>query len=148
MIIEYSDPSCIGAVWIRRGSVSQQNALASRNSTIGSRFGFCESRPFPWATEEGSMVSMPRQQLNRALVALHRELESGAEIGAEDRDALLQAAREIEEALDRADPEGKPDEGGPLSRRITALIEEFETSHPKFAEILSSVSESLANLGI
>ncbi|MBW2380077.1 MAG: DUF4404 family protein, partial [Deltaproteobacteria bacterium] len=33
-------------------------------------------------------------------------------------------------------------------RRISALIENFETSHPKFAEILSSVSESLANLGI
>jgi len=93
-------------------------------------------------------VDMPRQQLNQALVALHRELESGAEIEAEDREALLQAAREIEEALDRADPGEEPAEGGPLSKRITALIENFETSHPTFAEILSSVSESLANLGI
>ncbi len=94
------------------------------------------------------MVNMPRQQLNQALVALRRELESGAKIETEDREALLQAAREIEEALDRAEPGEKPAEGGPLSRRITALIEDFETSHPKFAEILSSVSESLANLGI
>lgn len=95
---------------------------------------------------------MPRQQLNRALVALHRELESSAEIEAEDREALLQAVREIEDALSQDEPKDqprdKPTKGGPLSRRITALIEDFETSHPKFAEILSSVSESLANLGI
>lgn len=91
---------------------------------------------------------MPRQQLNQALVALHRELESGEQIESEDREALLQAVREIEDALRGAEPDEKPAKGGPLSRRITALIEDFETSHPKFAEILSSVSESLANLGI
>ncbi|MBT8469414.1 MAG: DUF4404 family protein [Myxococcales bacterium] len=91
---------------------------------------------------------MPRQQLNLALAALHRELESGAEIEAEDRKALLQAVREIEDALSQDAPVDQPAAGGPLSRRITALIEDFETSHPKFAEILSSVSESLANLGI
>ncbi len=94
------------------------------------------------------MVTMPRQQLNQALVALHRELESGEQIGREDREALLQAVREIEEALQQADLEEKPVQGGPLSKRITALIEDFETSHPKFAKILGSVSESLANLGI
>jgi len=91
---------------------------------------------------------MPRQQLNRALVALHQELESGAEIEPEDREALLQAVREIEDALGQGDPGSKPGEGGPLSKRVTALIEDFETSYPKFADILRSVSESLANLGI
>ena len=93
-------------------------------------------------------MCMPRQQLNRALVALHRELESGAEIEAADREALLQAVREIEEALGQDDPVSKPGEGGPLSKRVTELIEDFETSYPKFADILRSVSESLANLGI
>jgi len=91
---------------------------------------------------------MPRQQLKEALVALQRELESAEQIEAADRQALRQAAREIEEALGRTEPEEQSVEGGPLSRRISALIENFETSHPKFAEILSSVSESLANLGI
>ncbi|MGB3052578.1 MAG: DUF4404 family protein [Polyangiales bacterium] len=86
--------------------------------------------------------------MNRALVALHRELESGAEIETEDREALLQAVREIEDALGQDDPGDKPGGGGPLSKRVTALIEDFETSYPKFAEILRSVSESLANLGI
>lgn len=103
---------------------------------------------FPSGTNRGIIVGMPRQQLKEALGALHRELESGGQIEAEDREALLQAAREIQEALSSADTETVPVEGGPLSRRITELVENFETSHPKFAEILGSVSESLANLGI
>ena len=91
---------------------------------------------------------MPRQQLQQALDALHEELEAGREIGEDDREALLQAAREIREALAADDPTSEPPEGGPLSRRVSALIEDFETSHPRFAEILGSVSEALANMGI
>ena len=91
---------------------------------------------------------MPRRQLTEALSALHEQLESSEQIEAADREALLGAMREIQEALDRTDTEREAVEGGPLSRRISALIENFETSHPKFAEILGSVSESLANLGI
>jgi hypothetical protein len=91
---------------------------------------------------------MPRQQLNDALNALHRELESGREIATEDREALIQAALEIQQALDRADQQDAPTEDGPLSGRIRSMIEKFETTHPRFAEILGSVSESLSNLGI
>lgn len=96
----------------------------------------------------GRIANMPRQQLKEALDALHEELESGEEIGSDDREALLQTMREIHEALDQADAGDEPAAGGPVSRRISTLIEDFETSHPKFAEILSSLSESLANLGI
>jgi hypothetical protein len=91
---------------------------------------------------------MPRQELNEALDALRQELESGEQIGPDDREALVRAMQEIHEALGEAETEDEPAAGGPLSKRISALIEGFETSHPKFAEILSSVSESLANLGI
>ena len=91
---------------------------------------------------------MPREQLKEALGALRQELESGEQIGPDDREALLQAMREIHEALDQDDSDDPSPAGGPVSSRISALIENFETSHPKFAEILSSVSESLANLGI
>ena len=90
---------------------------------------------------------MPRRELNEALGALRQELESGEQIGPGDREALVRAMQEIHEALGEAETEEEP-AGGPLSKRISALIEDFETSHPKFAEILSSVSESLANLGI
>ena len=88
---------------------------------------------------------MARQQLKEALDALHRELESG-EVAPEDREALLEAAREIQEAVAQSGP--VESEGGSLSRRVTSLIEELETSHPRFAEILGNVSEALANLGI
>ena len=91
---------------------------------------------------------MPRQQLKEALKALHEELETGRELEAEDREALLGAAREIQDALARGDTDTAPPEGGPLSKRVSALIEDFESSHPRFAEILGSVSEALANLGI
>jgi hypothetical protein len=90
---------------------------------------------------------MPRQQLQRALSALHEELEAGHQIGEDDRQALLQAAKEIQDALAQGDAPSEPVEG-PLSGRVSAMIEDFETSHPRFAEILHSVSEALANLGI
>jgi len=91
---------------------------------------------------------MPRQQLQDALKALHQELDAGDSLGADDRRALLDAAQEIQEALAQSDGGSEPAEADPLSRRVSALIEDFETSHPRFAEILGSVSEALANLGI
>jgi hypothetical protein len=89
---------------------------------------------------------MPRQQLQDALKALHEELDAGDSLGTDDRKALLDAAQEIQEALAQSGSEST--EADPLSRRVSALIEDFETSHPRFAEILGSVSEALANLGI
>jgi len=89
---------------------------------------------------------MPRQQLQEALGALHEELEAGHEIGEDDRQALLRAAREIQDALAQDTPSEPPE--GALSGRVSTMIEDFETSHPRFAEILRSVSEALANLGI
>ena len=89
---------------------------------------------------------MPRQQLRDALQALHAELESGAEIAADDREALLQAVGEIQQALSRG--EAEPPEEGSLSQRMSALIEDLETSHPRFAEALRNLSEALSTLGI
>jgi hypothetical protein len=91
---------------------------------------------------------MPRQRLTEALSALHQQLESSEQIEADEREALVQAMREIQEALERTRTETEAPEGDSLSGRVTALVEDFETSHPKLAEILSSVSETLANLGI
>lgn len=90
---------------------------------------------------------MPRKQLQEALDALHRELESDAELGREDRKALLEAAREIGEALSKADAGAVPDKDEPLER-VSDLIEDFEKSHPQLAEILSNLSKALSNLGI
>jgi hypothetical protein len=91
---------------------------------------------------------MPREQLKRALSALQQELESNEQMGPDDRAALLRTAEEIDQALERTSGGGDSDAPGPLARRVSSLIEEFETSHPQFAEILRNVSESLANLGI
>lgn len=88
---------------------------------------------------------MPKQQLKETLDALHRELESEREISEQDRAALLDAAREIQNAL--ADKDARR-EDEPLNERVAAMVRDFETSHPKFAEILNNISDALANLGI
>ena len=88
---------------------------------------------------------MARQQLKEALDALHQELESGGEISADDRAALLQTARDIEAALSEDAEEGGSQ---PLNERIAEAGRDFEKSHPRFAEILENLSEALANMGI
>jgi hypothetical protein len=90
---------------------------------------------------------MPRQQLQTALDALHKELDAGHAIGEEDRQALLQAAKEIQDALAEGDAPGDGSEGA-LSGRVSTMIEDFEVSHPRFAETLRTLSEALSNLGI
>lgn len=88
---------------------------------------------------------MPRQQLKEALDALHRELEAGGELRQDERAALEEAVREIEDAL----AEAKPGQSGDsLNERVAAMVRDFESSHPKFAEILNNVSDALANMGI
>lgn len=93
---------------------------------------------------------MPRQQLKDALNALHQELESGEELTPDAREALVQAAEEIQEALADDSSKGGPaaEDDAPLSERVSTLIEDLEASYPRFAEILAKVSDALANLGI
>lgn len=92
---------------------------------------------------------MPHKQLQEALAALHHQLESTEQIEPDDREALVQAMQDIQRALERDRSEDPPEAPqGALSKRIYALIENLENSHPKFAEILHNVSESLANMGI
>jgi uncharacterized protein with von Willebrand factor type A (vWA) domain len=91
---------------------------------------------------------MPRQQLHQALEALREALDSDEQIEPAGRKALLEAAEEIHEALERADSGSKRSREEPLSGRVSTMIGDFEASHPRFAEILRSLSESLANLGI
>ena len=88
---------------------------------------------------------MATEKLKDALDALHQELESGGEISAEDRAALLQAARDIEAALSEGADEERSQ---PLNERIAESVRDFEKSHPRFAEILENLSEALANMGI
>lgn len=89
---------------------------------------------------------MPGKQLQQTLDALHQQLESTDELGGEDRAALAAAIEDIRSALSSSDTE--PPAEGALGRHILALIEDLETSHPKLADMLRNLSESLANLGI
>lgn len=93
--------------------------------------------------------TMPQKQLQEALAALHDELESEKALSAEERAALVETLEEIKGALSRGgelEPQAAAE--GALSGRVSALIGDFEASHPRFAEMLRTVSESLANIGI
>lgn len=90
---------------------------------------------------------MPRKQLQESLSSLHQQLESTEALEPEDREALLAAMEDIRAALAvEAPANATPEES--LSGRVYAMIEDLETAHPKLADLLRNLSESLANLGI
>ena len=90
---------------------------------------------------------MPQRELHQALAELHRELETAETISEEDREALLQAMREIRDTLESTVDTPESAEG-PLSGRLSSMIARFESTHPEFAEMLQRLSEGLANIGI
>ena len=90
---------------------------------------------------------MPRKQLQEALSSLHEQLESTEALEPEEREALLAAMEDIRAALAVGAPATATPEGS-LSGRVYAMIEDLETAHPKLADLLRNLSESLANLGI
>jgi len=90
---------------------------------------------------------MPRRRLQQALDALHKQLDATEELGEQDRAALVETMEEIRDALARGEEEPLVTEGA-LGRRVYAMIDDFDNSHPKFAQLLRNLSESLANLGI
>ena len=90
---------------------------------------------------------MPRKQLQEALSSLHQQLDSTETLEPEDREALLAAMDDIRAALAAEAPVDATPEGS-LSGRVYGMIEDLETAHPKLADLLRNVSESLANLGI
>ncbi len=93
---------------------------------------------------------MPQEQLQRALTELHEQLGTAETLSDQDRAALVGALKEIQEALERtSDVPASPESGDAgLRDRLYGLVEELESAHPKLAEVLHNVSESLANLGI
>jgi hypothetical protein len=90
---------------------------------------------------------MPEKRLHEALDALHEQLESTEELSERDRAKLVATMDDIRDAL-ASDERELPATEGALGRRIYALIQDLESTHPKFADILRNVSESLSNLGI
>lgn len=86
---------------------------------------------------------MPRETLKNTLSALRAELDSSSSVDADTRRELSELAESIERILSESDPDYRE---AHASIRDAAM--RFEANHPRFARILTDVTDSLAKLGI
>jgi len=82
------------------------------------------------------------RDLTEVLQELHELLESAHDLGEPEREALRDAASEIDAALD--DDAGL---GAPLEA-LRTRIERFETEHPRLTEAVRRLIDQLADMGI
>ena len=86
---------------------------------------------------------MPRQSLKDSLSKLRAGLAAPETLDRETRRQLAEIADTIERVLD--EPEN---DYGEAFARIEKAALGFEARHPRFARILSDVTDALAKLGI
>ena len=86
---------------------------------------------------------MSEESLRNHLEALRRELAAAERLDGETRARLDRLADEIEAALGAEEPDL-----GSLNERVAAAALRFEAEHPRFARVLSDVTDTLAKLGL
>ncbi len=86
---------------------------------------------------------MPSEDLKRHLDRLREELAADPELDAETRAMLEDVALSIERAL-----EGQHDEPHTVRERVEGATVRFEAEHPRFARVLSEVTDALAKIGV
>jgi hypothetical protein len=86
---------------------------------------------------------MPKQSLKSQLDQLRDELADANSLDDDTRALLVEVADEIDVILDETDPNYRS-----LRERIDAATVRFEAEHPRFAGILSDITDTLAKLGL
>ncbi len=84
------------------------------------------------------------RSLREILQELHRALEASPEVGQKGRDALRQAAEDIQAALDSPTTE----RSSGLSDQLSQALERFEGSHPRLTQLVGRLADALSDLGI
>jgi hypothetical protein len=87
--------------------------------------------------------SVPREDLKRQLDQLHAELAATPELDREMRTMLEAVASDIERAL-----EGRHEAPHTVRARVEDATVRFEAEHPRFARVLSEVTDALAKIGV
>jgi hypothetical protein len=82
-----------------------------------------------------------RESLRQHLDELHAELTSTETLDPETRAMLEEVARDIEQVL-----EGGTDDS--VRGRVEGAAVRFEAEHPRFARLLSEVTDTLAKIGV
>lgn len=86
---------------------------------------------------------MSEESLRDHLDALRRELASAKQLDGATRARLDRLADEIEAVLGEEEPDF-----GSLRERVAGAALRFEADHPRFARVLSDVTDTLAKLGL
>lgn len=86
---------------------------------------------------------MPRENLKRQLDLLHAELAASPDLDDETRALLEAVADDIERTL-----EGRHDEPHTVRERVEDATVRFEAQHPRFARVLTEVTDALAKIGV
>ena len=86
-----------------------------------------------------------QDRLRLELKMLHQLLEDMDEAGAGTKDAMRQVASDIDRILDA---EESRDEWSGIGKRWRDAVLDFESHHPRLAQVVDSVTNILANAGI
>jgi len=86
---------------------------------------------------------MSEESLRKQLAALRRELASSEQLDGATRARLDRLADEIDAVLGADEPDY-----GTLRERVAGAALRFEAEHPRFARVLSDVTDTLAKLGL
>ena len=86
---------------------------------------------------------MPREALRQNLTKLHAELASAEELDEDVRALLRQVAGDIEEVL--GDQSASPHS---LQNRLEEATAKFEADHPRLANIIGELADTLSKLGV
>jgi len=81
------------------------------------------------------------QELRRRLEELHRELSEVGEVDADLERLLAEVRTDIENVMDRPDPNS-------ISGLLSEAVERFEASHPRLASAMGAVIDQLARIGV
>lgn len=95
------------------------------------------------APANGVATGMSQESLRQHLEALRRELKANPRLDGETRAQLGGVADEIRTVLDAKRPDYEP-----LRERVADATLRFEAEHPRFAQVLSDITDTLAKLGI
>jgi hypothetical protein len=90
---------------------------------------------------------MPKTELVRLLAELETELRQDPDLGAEDRQALLEMQGRIESLLQRERPIETAG-GEEFLSPITEYVDRLESAHPTTTMILGRIADALNKLGI
>ena len=85
---------------------------------------------------------MPERKLTKIVEELTDRLDGVEDVDAESRDALLEAASRIQNALASDEPTGS------LLTGLRERLERFEGEHPTITETVRRLVDQLAEMGI